>query len=240
MASPISQDNTTKKSLSTSNVEIDKKLGGGIPCGSLTLIEGESDAGKSVLAQQLMWGALESQLRVLLYTSENTSRSLLRQMASLSLDIMDYFLLGRIRVYAIPNTSGAAGQQSHLTTLLEHIPRQRDRDVIVIDALTGLIADPSEQEVFAFFKRCKEFCDAGLTIVCIVHSHAFSESLLSRIRAICDAHVKLRVAEVGDQLVKQLEVAKVRGADKATGSIMSFNVEPGMGMRIIPISRARA
>jgi archaellum biogenesis ATPase FlaH len=29
--------------------EVDEKLGGGIPIGSLALIEGQSDAGKSVL-----------------------------------------------------------------------------------------------------------------------------------------------------------------------------------------------
>ena len=42
----------------TGHSEIDKRLGGGIPVGSLTLIEGQSDAGKSVLAQQMMWLSL--------------------------------------------------------------------------------------------------------------------------------------------------------------------------------------
>jgi DNA-binding response OmpR family regulator len=34
---------------------MDDKLGGGIPTGSLTLIEGASSAGKSVLCQHLIW-----------------------------------------------------------------------------------------------------------------------------------------------------------------------------------------
>jgi flagellar protein FlaH len=44
---------------------------------------------------------------------------------------------------------------------------------------------------------------------------------------------------MGDRLMKVLEVAKVRGADKNTGNIVSFDVEPGWGMRIIPISKAK-
>ncbi|MCH8206378.1 MAG: hypothetical protein IH956_05180, partial [Chloroflexi bacterium] len=44
----------TVKVVSTGNVEIDKKMGGGIPVGSMTLIEGESDSGKSVLSQQMI------------------------------------------------------------------------------------------------------------------------------------------------------------------------------------------
>jgi flagellar protein FlaH len=52
--------------------------------------------------------------------------------------------------------------------------------------------------------------------------------------------MRLRVEEVGSQLVKVLEVAKVRGADKSTGNIVSFDVEPNIGMRIIPITKAKA
>ena len=43
--------------LETGNPELDKKLGGGVPVGSLILIEGQSDAGKSVFTQQLAWGS---------------------------------------------------------------------------------------------------------------------------------------------------------------------------------------
>ena len=56
----------------------------------------------------------------------------------------------------------------------------------------------------------------------------------------CDAHLRLRIEEIGNQLVKSLEVAKVRGADRTTGNIVAFDVEPGMGMRIIPITKAKA
>lgn len=42
------------KVITTSNTEIDKNLGGGIPRASMHLVEGESDSGKSVLTQQLV------------------------------------------------------------------------------------------------------------------------------------------------------------------------------------------
>lgn len=56
MAAAPAGDRDAKRSISTGNIELDKKMGGGIPTGSLTLIEGQSDAGKSVLVQQLAWG----------------------------------------------------------------------------------------------------------------------------------------------------------------------------------------
>ena len=44
----MSVQDVKRRVISTGNVEIDKKLGGGIPEGSLILIEGSSNAGKSV------------------------------------------------------------------------------------------------------------------------------------------------------------------------------------------------
>src|SRR5688572_23888410 len=93
-----------RKLVTTGNPEIDKKIGGGLPPRSLTLVEGQSDAGKSVLVQQFIWGTLQSGMRIAVYTTENTTPSLLRQMQSLSLGIEDFFLLGRINVFPVPNT----------------------------------------------------------------------------------------------------------------------------------------
>ena len=89
-----------------------------------------------------------------------------------------------------------------------------------------------------YFEACKTSCDAGTTVVNIVTSYAFGEAELARVRSMCDAHLKLRTElQVGVIMIKVLEVAKVRGADMSTGNVVSFDVEPMLGMRIIPISK---
>ncbi len=98
----------------------------------------------------------------------------------------------------------------------------------------------SESETLDFFSQTKDLCDSGRSLMLTMHSYASNEQLLTRLRSICDAHMRLRVEEVGSQLVKVLEVAKVRGANKSTGNIVSFDVEPNIGMRIIPITKAKA
>ena len=55
-----------------------------------------------------------------------------------------------------------------------------------------------------------------------------------------DAHISRRTEGMGDRLVKVMEVAKIRGAELSTGNIISFDVEPMMGMKIIPISKVKA
>ncbi|HWO73983.1 MAG TPA: ATPase domain-containing protein, partial [Dehalococcoidia bacterium] len=146
--------------ITTGNSEIDKKIGGGLPARSLTLIEGQSDAGKSVLTQQFMWGSLNSGLRIDLYTTENTTASLFRQMRSLALDIDDYFLVGRINVYPVPNSFTEEQSRQIFRLLLAHIARS-SADAVIVDSLTAFVTHASESETLDFFSRSKQLCDQG-------------------------------------------------------------------------------
>lgn len=118
--------------------------------------------------------------------------------------------------------------------------RQLPSMIFVVDSLTGLVIHTGLEEIIAFYEGCKDLCGNGVSIITTVHSYAFEENALVRLRSLCDAHLKLRMEEVGDRLIKVMEVAKVRGAEKTTGNIISFEVEPGMGMRIIPVTKAKA
>ncbi len=232
--------NRTRRSITTGNVELDKKMAGGIPEGSLTLIEGQSDSGKSVLVQQLTWGALRNGFTVLFYTTENTTRSLITQMNDLGLDIEDYFLLGKISIYSVPQAFDEAQSRSVFELLRKHIAQRAEADIVIVDSLTTFVSHVPDQDTLSFFTLCKEFCDLNKTLMFTMHSYAFSEQMFIRLRSICDAHLRLRVEEVGDQLVKAMEVAKIRGAEKSTGNVISFEVEPNLGMRIVPITKAKA
>ena len=55
----MAKESRSNNIVATGQPELDKKLGGGIPLGSLTLLEGQSGSGKSVMSQQLIWGSLQ-------------------------------------------------------------------------------------------------------------------------------------------------------------------------------------
>ncbi len=52
MATNTAGQTGTAQVISTGSAEIDKKLGGGIPVGSLVLLEGQSESGKSVVSNK--------------------------------------------------------------------------------------------------------------------------------------------------------------------------------------------
>jgi len=145
-------------------------------------------------------------------------------------------LLDRLRVFPI-ETSRLGREAPSL--LIQAMKSEKRRDMIFVDSLTSSIPQSSDKEVLGLFEESKRLCGDGTTVVTIIHSHGLTRELLTRIRSLCDAHLQLRTEEVGNKLVKTLEVTKVRGAEQTTGNIISFEVEPGWGIRVIPINKAK-
>ncbi len=233
---------TITTSIVTGNPMLDKSaLAGGIPVGSLTLIEGSSASGKSVLTQQLMAGSLFSGHQVACFTSENTERSLLSQMNSLGLKVSSYIVNKKFRVQHIP-TPGKNDDPGELLSNLamRMMTLPKNYRVIVVDAITNLASISEDSTIMSFFHDCKNLCAMGRTVILVAHASAFDEKLLIRLRSLCDAHFSLRVENSGGRQIRILEVSKIHNADLATGEVISFTVEPGMGIKILPMNKVRA
>lgn len=226
-----------RRVISSGNVELDSRMGGGLPAGSLTLIEGGSGSGKSVLSQQILFGSMLDGYSATVFTSENTVKSMISQMQSIDMDVLDFLLIRRLRIY--PMELSRMGQKAPFY-LLAALKKEIDNDVIVVDSFTSTITeDTNDSDLLSFFEECKRLCAKGTTIIVTLHANSADGDLLDRVRSLCDAHLNLRSMQDGQRIVKTLEVLKVRGAASVTGSIVGFEVEPGWGMRVIPISKAR-
>ena len=240
-AAPVEEEEEQQPRLiSVGVMDIDKKLGGGLPPGSLTLVEGDPDAGKSVVVQQLTFGALKERFTVNLYLSETRTREFLDQMENLGMCTMDYYLVGRLATFQANLRVSKEKAERLLDRLLRHIEKSDSRELFIVDSITSLLFHFDEQFVLSFLASCRELADLGRTIMVTIHSYAIGESLRLRAGSICDAHLRLRIEELGKQLVRTLEVAKIRGAVKTVDNAVSFNVEPGLGLKSVPISRTKA
>lgn len=228
--------------ISSGNLEIDRKLEGGVPAGSLSLLEGANDSGKSIFMQQIIWGALNQDKTVLVLTTEKTSKELLNRMESLNHGISDYFIIGRSKIFEI--NAGYAEENPHLSgsllqTLLECIQKCKE-ELILIDSLTIFAVNSSESAVLNFFTECAKLCDRGKTILISVHGYAFPQVVLYRLRSVCSTCLELKIEQVGDQWIKTMEIQKLRGAKKTTGNLLSFDVDSEFGLKIIPVSKVKA
>jgi len=230
-----------KDVLLTGRSEIDKKVDDGIPLRSLTLIEGEHDSGKSVFTQQVVWGGMRQGLNIDIISSETTPQNFLTQMEAMKLDISDYYAWGYVRLFPLV-VDGMDLEKEDMEELLQklllHI-RETPAQVIIIDSLTLFTEHTTSEVIIDFFTECKNLCDRGKTVFVSLHPYAFDEDSLVRIRAICDVILTLKRALMGDKYLMVLEVVKIRGAHKSRENVVSFEVIPGYGMKIIPISVAK-
>ena len=72
----------------------------------------------------------------------------------------------------------------------------------------------------------------------VAHTYSLNETMMYRLSAVSDAHLKLRVGKVRDKVVRMLEVVKANSVELNRDNTVSFEVEPGSGIRTIPFSRA--
>jgi flagellar protein FlaH len=238
--------------ISTKNRELDNVFGGGIPVPSLALIEGDNDSGKTVIAEQFLYGALWNGLETTVLTTENTTRSFLSQMKLLHLDVDRAFIQGRLRVIPVHvrNVTWTRDRLAKLlATLTSFVARDRSR-VFIIDSLTYMFAEAALDDILTFFSRLKKLTEPNAhqvaipkTVIGTLHSDFYgkeSNQVLVRIRALCDAHIRL-TKEIGSgQIGRHIEVAKLKGSQVMTNKIIGFEIHPAFGVRVVPTSEALA
>ena len=225
------------------NSELDRRIGA-IKLPFLWIIEGPNDSGKSVLAQQYTYGALNAGYKLLYITTETGIKGLLKNMKEISLDVTQYFLTGRLMVFElhVKNLKWDKALSSRFLDLIVRTIRKFMRyDIFVIDSLTYLVTHAEEKDILDFFTQTRNLVDDhGRSILITIHPYAFNQDLLVRMRSICDIHFTLTVKEIGEKIVKLLQVPKLKGAIKPSSIILSFEVDPAFGIKVLPFSQARA
>ncbi len=233
-----------KKLIPTGNEELDSRLGGGIPIPSLILIEGDHGTGKSVLVQQITYGALKAGLTVNYITTESTIRELLLQAKRLSFNMTDWFLRGKLKIYPI-HMEGIKWAEEISKMLLGIVGKfmsltKDEWDVFVVDSFSVLAVYANVGAVLDFLTQARTLVSEGKVILLTIHPEALKEEIMVRARSICDGYIRLKMAEVGSKLIKIMEIVKLRGALGLVDNTIAFDVDPAFGIKVLPLSVARA
>lgn len=231
-------DNTIK----AFNSELDRKIGL-IKTPALCLIEGPNDSGKSVLALQYCYGALLSGFSCYLLSTEASMKGIRQGMAALSWDPTYFIITGQLKIgeMHVKNFAWLPQQYSKLLKLVTAFIRSRTKEkVFFIDSMTYLLTNASTTETLNFFTTLRNIVDEeDKTIFLTIHTHALETDLFLRLRSISDVHFVLNVKEMGERIVRTLQVLKLKGAEKS-GLTIVFEVDQVFGIRVLPFSQAKA
>ena len=222
--------------ISTGSDYIDKVMRGGIPLGSVTLIEGPSGAGKSVLCQHVVAGALMADLLVAYYTNNDDINVVADNMASLGLDISEDVESEQLRFFPLSQFGEWRNDPSLLFGPLKaHINERISEgvDLVVLDDFTAAVSRGDSRHSVGFVADCKTMSRRGLTIVATVHTSAFDKELIWRFHRLFDAHVSLSLEgkKQGQNMdvINLLEVKKVQNLAPTQNNTVYFRVNTELG-----------
>lgn len=205
-------------------------LNGGIPPGSLTIIEGGSGTGKSVICEYFTYGAMAANFDASYFASNYTTESLIERMNSIGLAVSGIPGRGNLRVYSehLSSTKGDPGVILYqIASTIDSIPS----GLIVIDGISHLAAIADSRQVLGFFMSCQRMSKDGKTIVLTAQSGLIDNSLLPRLNQLCNTALKLTNHSIRGILTRKLMVTRIDNADNRNSKGFSFRVEPDIGIK---------
>ncbi|MUV90372.1 AAA family ATPase [Halapricum sp. CBA1109] len=229
---------------------LNKELGGGIPPGSIVLMEGDYGAGKSAISQRFAYGLCETGHRVTMLSTELTVGSFLDQMHSLDYGMVEHMLDENVLfLHADIGDSNnfsdddSGGDRKDLLKRLMDANVMWDADVIVIDTFDAILRnDPKFEalvrkneerqaalEVISFFR---DVIAQGKVIVLTVDPSTLDEDAIGPFRSIADVFLELEMIEVGNDVRRQISVKRFAGMGEQVGDTIGFSVRSGTGIVI--------
>ena len=228
---------------------MNKELGGGIPPGSIVLVEGDYGAGKSAMSQRLTYGLCEEDHLVTLLSTELTVGSFLDQMNSLDYDMVEHMLEEDVLfLHADIGDSNTfsddeEGERKDLLKRLMDAEIMWDSDVIIIDTFDAILRnDPKFEalvrkneerqaalEIISFFR---DIIAEGKVIVLTVDPSTLDEDAIGPFRSIADVFLELEMIEVGNDVRRQISVKRFAGMGEQVGDTIGYSVRSGTGIVI--------
>ena len=118
-------------------------MGARLPNRSLWMIQGEVGSGKSLVSQRLIFGLLENGSKVLVVTTELTTRGWIEQMESIGYPVTDYIASGMLMVFSRFGVIAETKEGVDLFDVLESDAVEK-ADVVVVDSASALIPEGME------------------------------------------------------------------------------------------------
>jgi flagellar protein FlaH len=229
---------------------LNKELGGGIPPGSIVLVEGDYGAGKSAMSQRFTYGLCEEGYTVTMLSTELTVGSFIDQMHSLSYDMVEHILDERcLFLHAeVGDTNTLTGDdddgdRKELLKRLMEAEVMWSTDVIIIDTFDAILRnDPKFEalvrqneerqaalEIIGFFR---DLISRGKVIMLTVDPSTLDGEALGPFRSIADVFIELEMIEVGNDVRRQISVKRFAGMGEQVGDTIGYSVRSGTGIVI--------
>ena len=209
--------------------EMDKLLGGGLECGTSTLIVGAAGTGKSTLSAQFCAAAGQRGDNSALFIFDETRATLVSRLTSLGSDFASHVDAGRIAIRQVDPAELTPGEFAYA---IRREVEEHQAKVIVIDSLNGYLnAMPGERYLTIHLHELLMYlAEKGVaTILVGAHQGLIGAAMQTPVDAsyLADAVILLRYFETRGEVRQAISVVKKRGGNHER-TIRDFSLEGGI------------
>ncbi|ASJ11159.1 flagellar accessory protein FlaH [Thermococcus sp. P6] len=211
--------------------ELHRRLGGGIPAGTIMLLEGDRGTGKSIFVQRLLYGFLMNGYRASYVSSQYTTVEYLNQMSSLGYDVIPFLIRKKLVFVSLyPLLTGISEKKRFLGRLLGE-PRLWDHDVIIIDSFSSILTREQDPEAIRnFLMYIKKLASLDKVIILTVNKEEMDRDALLMLEEASTMLIRLQVKVFGGDLKNSATIVKYNNTKGVFQKIIPFRVEPKAGL----------
>jgi circadian clock protein KaiC len=220
--------------ISTGIDRLDGMMGGkGFFRGSSILLSGTAGTGKTTVAAHFVEAACRRGERCLYFAFEESPKQIVRNMASIGIDLEPWVRKGLLRFHAARPTY--AGIEEVLLVTHKHIASFHP-SVVIVDPMTNLLSVSTLNEVRSMLTRLVDFLKTK-SITAVFTSLTLAGGSLEAneadVSSLMDTWILLKAMEVGGERNRALYVLKSRGMEHSN-QIREF-VLTNDGLRLLDV-----
>ncbi len=211
--------------------EYHKRVGGGLPTGSIVLSEGPHGSGKSVLCQRLVYGLLSNGYKATYISTQMTTVEFINQMTSMDYKITKELIGGHLLYIPVyPLLSKNIRKENFIEKII-HTKALYENDIIVFDSLSTIIANDANPEkiddLMAFFKR---IASTEKVIIMTVNPGELPSTVNEQLRIAATIIMELELKPFAGDIKNIVKIVKYNFAQQNFQRVTAFRVEPKIGL----------
>ena len=204
-------------------------MGSRLPNRSIYVVQGDVGSGKSLISQRLSYGLAENDVKVLVITTELTTRGWIEQMESIGYGVTEFIRTGQLMVFSRFGTIAEALPDVGIQQVLESEAVSK-ADMIIIDSASSLMPDDLDDNGrFKMMQDLRRITSEGRSIMLCVDENEMDSKLLHTLRASSEIVLDMKTAMIGGEIKRNIVVTRYLRAAGPVQSSIGWRVEPSMG-----------
>jgi|TARA_B110000263_G_C15227626_1_gene472975 flagellar protein FlaH len=204
-------------------------MGSRLPNRSLYVVQGDVGSGKSLMSQRLSYGLAENDVKVLVITTELTTRGWIEQMESIGYGVTEFIRSGQLMVFSRFGTIAEALPDVGIQQVLESEAVSK-ADIVIIDSASSLMPDGLDDHGrFKMMQNLRRITSEGRSIMLCVDEKEMDSKLLHTLRSSSEIVLDMKTAMIGGEIKRNIVVTRYLRAAGPVQSSIGWRVEPSMG-----------